>query len=218
MTWDWEYALSVVPKLMSGFSLTLTITGVSFAIALVVGLGFTLIRMARVAVLSQAMTLFVEFFRGTPLLVQLFFWFYALPNFGLSMPAVETGIVALSIYAASFMSEVYRAGIEALPRTQLEAARVLHIPTVRRWVDIILPQATTAVIPPLGNYLIAMFKYTPILAVITVPEVMQSALSLSSQNYRFLEPVTIVGVLFLAASVPSAYLMQRFERKLASRT
>lgn len=217
MTWDWEFAWSVLPKLLNGFSLTLTVTAVAFAIALVVGLALTLVRIAGIAVVSPMTTLAVEFFRGTPLLVQLFFWFYALPTVGLSMPAIQTSIVALSIYAASFMSEVYRAGIESLPQGQIEAARVLHIPTARRWTDIILPQATAAVIPPLGNYLIAMFKYTPILAAITVPEVMFTALGVSSQNYRFLEPVTVVGILFLAISIPSAYLMQRLERRLAAK-
>jgi polar amino acid transport system permease protein len=156
----------------------------------------------------------VEFVRDTPLLVQLYFlYFVILPDLRLSLSALVTGIIGIGINYSAYTAEVYRAGIEGVPRGQWEAARALNFSAARVWTSVILPQAIPKVIPALGNYLIAMFKDTPILASIGVVEMLQRAQLIGSETFRYLEPMTIVGGLFLLLSYPSSRLLARLEAR-----
>jgi len=153
----------------------------------------------------------IEFVRSTPLLVQMYFLFYVLPQSGVQMSPLATGILALGVHYAAYCAEVYRAGIESVPRGQLEAATALNMSAWRTAVGVVLPQAIPPVVPALGNYLVAMFKDTPLLSAITVVELLQQSKIIGSTTFRYTEPLTLVGVLFLLLSLVAAWGVRRLE-------
>jgi polar amino acid transport system permease protein len=209
--WDWHFAGKILPDLLRGLVVTIEATLLGYAVALVLGLLWAVLRRSPSRIVSQVVRWVVEFIRSTPLLVQLFFLFFALPSLGLTFSALVTGVVGLGLHYSSYTSEVYRAGIADVPAGQWEAATALNLPRRRVWFGVVLPQAVRKVIPTLGNYLIAMFKDSPLLLAITVPEMLHSAYDVGAKSLRFLEPITIVGVLFVIVSVLSSLLLRRLE-------
>jgi polar amino acid transport system permease protein len=127
------------------------------------------------------------------------------------------GVIGLGLHFSTYTSEVFRAGIENVPKGQWEAAKSLNYSTAQTWIRVILPQSIPPMIPPLANYLITMFKETPLLAAITVVELFNAANIYSNSYYKYLEPMTLVGALFLLVSIPSAYAAIWLERKYARR-
>lgn len=214
MSWDWQFALEVLPQLWRGFIVTLEVTFFGIIIALILGLILAIARRSHLRLISWPAHGFVTFVRSTPLLVQLYFLFFVLPAYGLQLPALGTGIIALGLHYSTYTAEVYRAGIEGVPRGQWEASTALNFSPVQKWTKVVLPQAVPNVIPALGNYLIAMFKDTPLLAAITVVELLQRAESIGSETFRYLEPMTLVGAFFLVISYLSALLIRRLEARL----
>jgi len=211
MIWDNSFALSVLPIIAQGLIITVLITITGIAIAMCIGLVLAIMRRARAKWISLPAEAFVEFVRDTPLLVQLFFLYFGLPVFGISLSALVTGIIGIGLNYSAYLAEVYRAGIEGVPRGQWEAARALNFSHGQTWVQIILPQSVRKVIPALGNYFIAMFKDTPILASITVLEMLEQAQIVGSENFRYLEPMTEVGLLFILVSYPASLLIRQLE-------
>lgn len=212
--WDWAYAVEILPVLAEAALTTLEATVLGFSLALVVGLLLAVGRMFGERWLRTLLGAIVEFVRSTPLLVQLFFLYYVLPQFGITLSAMLTGVIALGMHYGAYCSEVYRAGFVSVPRGQWEAALALNLSqwtTLRR---IIVPQAIPPVIPALGNYLIALFKETPLLSVIAVVELMQTAKLLGSESFRYTEPITLVGGFFLVFSLIAAALVRGVERRL----
>lgn len=215
MTWDWPNAFASIPLLLTGLAVTLELTVVGSALAYVLGLVLTLLRQSRIPVLSQAVYLFVELVRSTPLLIQVFVIFYLLwPLLGVRPSAFATGVFALGVHYATYTSEVYRAGIDAVPKGQWEAARALSLPRARVWTGIVLPQAVPRVLPALGNYTISMFKETPLLLAIGVLDVLNRAKEQGAETFRVIEPYTLAGLMFLAISYPSSILVRRLERRV----
>jgi polar amino acid transport system permease protein len=214
VTWDNSFALEILPQILRALGVTVLITFVGTAIAMLLGLVLAILRRSRRRLVSVPAHALVEFVRDTPLLVQLYFlYFVILPDLGLSLSALVTGVIGIGINYSAYTAEVYRAGIEGVPRGQWEAARALNFSSGRVWTSVILPQAIPKVIPALGNYLIAMFKDTPILASIGVVEMLQRAQLIGSETFRYLEPMTIVGGLFLLLSYPSSRLLARLEAR-----
>lgn len=211
MIWDNSFALSVLPLIARGLVTTVLITITGTAIAMGIGLVLAIMRRARAKWISLPTEGFVEFVRATPLLVQLYFLYFGLPAFGIFLSALVTGIIGIGLNYSAYTAEVYRAGIEGVPRGQWEAARALNFSHGQTWGRIILPQAIRKVIPALGNYLIAMFKDTPILASIGVLEMLEQAQIVGSENFRYLEPMTEVGLLFILVSYPASLLVRRLE-------
>lgn len=216
MIWDWGYALEILPTLLSAFvQYTLVATVLGTVLAAVLGLGFAVVRRAGVPVLTQALTVFIEVVRSTPLVLQLFILFYVLPDLGVTLAPLTAGVIGLGVHYACFYADVYRAGIDAVPPTQWEAARALNLGPRHTWSDVVLPQAVRNVLPALGNYAVSMFKETPFLYLITVPELLLTAQStIGGATLRYLEPLTLAGVIFLAASYPTALALRRLERRL----
>ncbi len=213
MIWDWAYTWDVLPLLLRGLVVTVQATLVGSVVAMVLGLVFALLRRSRLAVVRVVTGGFVEFVRSTPLLVQLYFLFFVLPSLGITLSGFQAGVIGLGVHYATYTSEVYRAGIEGVPRGQWEAATALNLPTSRVWRSVILPQAIPRVLPALGNYVIAMFKETPLLSAITVLEMLAVAKALGGQTFRYLEPLTLVGLLFLLVSLPASLTVRRLERR-----
>lgn len=218
MLWDWSYAWQILPDLLAAAVITIEATLLGFAVAAVLGLVFAILRMSKNPWISNPITGFIEFIRGTPVLIQIFFMFYVLPQFGITMPALLTGVIALGLHYATYCSEVYRAGLENIPRGQWEASIALNLTPYRTFKDVIIPQAIPPVVPALGNYFIAMFKETPLLSAIAVVELMQTAKILGSFSFRYLEPITLVGAFFLIMSLVASLGNQQFERWLKTRT
>lgn len=216
MIFNVDYALEILPKLLQGAVVTLQATVAGMAFALAGGLVLAMMRLSGFRILRWVSTGIVEFVRSTPLLIQLFFVFYVLPRFGFQLNPFVAGVLALGIHYSSYTSEVYRAGIQAVPRGQWEAAAALNLSSARTWTRAILPQAVPPIIPVLGNYLIAMFKDTPVLFTISVHELFFEALSEAGRTYRYFEPITLVGLIFLVLSLGSAFLVRKLENRLAT--
>ncbi|MER9001791.1 ectoine/hydroxyectoine ABC transporter permease subunit EhuD [Mesorhizobium australicum] len=211
MDWSWSFALQILPQLTEGVKLTILISLIGSALAMVLGLAVAVAKMWAGGVVAAVLSYVVAFIRGTPLLVQLYFVFYILPDAGLLLSPLAAGIITLAIHYASYTSEIFRAGIESVERGQWEAARALNFTKYQTWRNVVIPQAVPPMVPALGNYVVAMFKETPLLSTITVVELMNQARTVANIHYRYLEPMTMVGLFFLAVSIPSAFALQLLE-------
>jgi polar amino acid transport system permease protein len=215
MSFDWSYAAALVPVLAPALRVTVQATLAGMAIALVLGLALAIARRSGNGLVRRPADVFVEFVRGTPLLVQLYVLFFVLPDVGIALSPFATGAIGLGLHYATYCAEVYRAGIEGVPRGQWEAAAALNFSRAQTWRRIVLPQAIARVAPALGNYMVAMFKDTPLLSAITVVELLQTAKMAGSESFRYVEPMTLVGVVFLVLSLVSAAAIRALEARLA---
>lgn len=215
MEWDWEFVWQIMPTLLEGFKITLIATVLGAAVAGVVGLLLAIMRRSPLPFVSPVIGFVSEFIRGTPLLVQLYFIFYVLPDIGIRLSPLLAGVIGMGLHYATYTAEVYRAGIENVPRGQWEAAKAANLTTRQTWIHVILPQAVPPMIPALANYFIAMFKETPLLSAITVLELMNQAKSIANSNYRYIEPMTLVGVFFLVISLISVVGLRWLEERYA---
>ncbi|CAM3978019.1 ectoine/hydroxyectoine ABC transporter permease subunit EhuD [Kibdelosporangium persicum] len=213
MNFDWNYALDILPLLLDGLLTALIATVVGYVAALVLGLVFALARRSSKRWICLPVGFFVEFIRGTPLLIQLFFLFFVLPQLGLALSPLAAGIVGLGLHYATYTSEVYRAGIEGVPPGQWDAAVALHLPRRRVWTSVILPQAVPRSIPALTNYSIALFKDVPQLVAITVAEPFTVGRAIIAETFRPFEPITMAGLLYLAVALVLSYLGRIVERR-----
>lgn len=211
---DWEFAWAILPQLLEASLKTIGITLAGFSIAIVLGLFLAVGRRSRLRWLSWPVTGLIEFIRSTPLLIQVYFLFFVLPNFGLNLSALQAGIIGIALHYACYTAEVYRAGLDAVPRAQWEAVTALNMRAVTAYRKIILPQALRPILPALGNYLISMLKDTPVLSAITVVEIMQRAKNIGSEHFRYLEPITLVGLFFLILSLGLAWFVRRLENRM----
>ncbi len=193
---------------------TIGIALAGFAIAVVLGLFLAIGRRSRLRWLSWPITGLIEFIRSTPLLIQVYFLFYVFPNYGLNLSAMQAGIIGIALHYACYTAEVYRAGLDAVPRSQWEAVTALNMKPWTAYRDVILPQALRPVLPALGNYLISILKDTPVLSAITVVEIMQRAKNIGSESFRYLEPITMIGVFFLILSLGLAWCVRRLENRM----
>lgn len=210
--WDWNLAWEVLPDLLWGFlTVTLLVTVLGTAIAATLGLLIAIARRSAPRFLGVILKFIVDFIRMTPIVVQLLFAYYAF----LDVSPLTIGIVVFGIHYATYMAEVYRAGIESVPTGQWEAATALSMSSRRTWIAVIIPQALRATVPSLGNYVISMFKDTPFLLAIGVVEMVQAGLVFGGNNFKYTEAITLAGIIFLLASYPTSLLIRRLEKRLA---
>ncbi len=209
-----SFAISILPILAIGLTVTLKAAATGFAIALVLGLVFALLRRSPYKIISWPTTVVVEFLRDTPLLVQLFFLYYVLPVYGIVLPAFLTGALALGLQYSAYTSEVYRGGIEAIPRGQWEAARALNLTPWRTYRDIVIPQAIPRIIPAMGNYLVSMLKETPVLSVVSIVDMLNLANLIGDRTFEYLVPLSMVGLIFLVLTLICSALIRLLERTL----
>ncbi len=213
MEFDIAFAWSILPELFQGLLVTLQVVVLGFLLAVLLGLILALTLRSQITVVHRLSKGYLSFFRNTPLMVQLYVLFFALPLAGITFPAITTGVIGLGCYYAAYIAEAYRAAIDDIPAGQWEAARALDFNRGDTWRRIILPQALKPMLPVLGNYLIGMFKETPLLAVITIPELFQAAKQIAGMTYRYNEPYTVMALMFLAISVPTSLLFKYLERR-----
>jgi polar amino acid transport system permease protein len=211
LDWRWDFTWEILPRLLAATGNTLIAAGLGYAIAVVLGLVLALAQRTPFRPLTIAVRETVEFIRSTPLVLQIFFVFYVGPQFGIRLSPWTAGMIAIGLHYATYLSEVYRGGLESVPKGQWEAAKSLNLSTARTYFRVILPQALPPSLAGMGNYLVGIFKDTPMLSVIGVAELMHTANAIGSETYRFLEPFTLVGLIFLLISLPTAALIRVFE-------
>jgi polar amino acid transport system permease protein len=209
--WDWAYTFEILPRLARAAVVTIEATILGFVLAATLGLVLAIVRLA-VPRTAWLISVTVELIRSTPLLIQIFFIYFVLPNFGIVLDAFTAGVLAIGLHYAAYCSEVYRAGFDNVHRGQWEAAVALNLNSWTTFRDIIIPQAIPPVVPALGNYLVALFKETPLLSAIAVLELMQTAKIIGSETFRYTEPITLVGLFFLVMSLISATGIRFVER------
>ena len=214
MNWDWSAVSDFMPHFWDGLLVTLQILVLGSLVSFVLGLVWAMLMRVPSRWVTWPVGVVTEFVRNTPLLVQLFFLFYVLPEWGLTFSALTTGVFAIGLHYSTYTMQVYRAGIEAVPVGQWEAATALNLPLRRTWTAVILPQAVRRVVPALGNYVISMLKDTPMVMAITVLEMLGQARLYSQEHFQFTEPLTVIGVAFVLISYPASLLMRALERRL----
>ncbi|AJE45867.1 ectoine/hydroxyectoine ABC transporter permease subunit EhuD [Celeribacter indicus] len=212
--WKWDFTFEILPRLLAATLNTLMAAGIGYGIAILLGLVFALAQRTPSRVLTFVVREFVEFVRSTPLILQIFFVYYVGPQFGIRLGPWVAGMIAIGLHYSAYLSEVYRGGLESVPKGQWEACTALNMSTAKAYRRIIFPQAIPPALAGMGNYLVGIFKDTPMLSVIGVAELMHTANAIGSESYRFLEPYTLVGVIFLAISLPTAALIRVFETRV----
>ena len=205
-----EYA----PTLLLGFWLTLKIVVCAIALGIPLGLLLALGRRSNFVFLSFLSTSFIEIFRNTPFIIQVFLFYYVLPFYGLRLPAEYVGILALAAFGSAYFAEIIRAGIDAVPKGQFESARAIGMTDWQSMKNIILPQTLSIVLPPLTNQTLTLIKESAILSTITVHELTMTGLMVQGETFRPFEVFIMVALLYWALNETIATIMRRFEKNI----
>jgi len=215
---DFAFIREWGPYILGGIGTTIFVAVFSITIAIFFAVLGALGRLSTNPVLFAVSTLYVSLVRGTPLLVQILFIYLALPQVipGVSgVPAVALGIFALSFNYGAYMTETFRAGIQAVPRGQTEAAQALGMPARTRMRRIILPQAIRIITPAIGNEFISMIKDSSLVSVITVPELLWRAQRVGQSNFRTLETLMIAAAIYWGLTIILSVVQDRLEKRMA---
>jgi His/Glu/Gln/Arg/opine family amino acid ABC transporter permease subunit len=216
------------PALMRGYGITILLTTVAMTLALVLGAAMALLRTADWRPVRFVSSVYVELFRNTPLLVQLYFWFFALPK----LPTIDThlpyfgtvdwllspfqaGILGLTLYTGAYTTEALRSGLLSIDRGQTEAARALGLNYVQTRLFVVAPQAVRVAVPLLTSILSALSRNSALVSVIGVIELLAAADRIQQQNFQTFELFTLAGVLYLSLTLPLAWASARLERRVA---
>jgi polar amino acid transport system permease protein len=204
-----------MPFLFEGLWLTLTISFLALAISMVLGLLVSVVRLSKNRGVSFIAATYVEIFRDTPVLVQLFWIYYVLPILlDIQISAFGAALIGLTLHSAAFLGEVYRAGIQAVPSDQVEAAKVLGLKPVQTFVRIVMPQAFRTILPPLVNNFVDLIKLSSLASVFAVGEVTRKATELSAATFRPLEIFTFIALIYFFICWPLSLAMRHMERRL----
>ena len=224
MKFDFSYTLEALPRLLEGALITIEVALIGFILSLTFGTLITILRtVSRSRVLNGILNVYISFIRGTPMLIQIFLVYYALPaidflpgpaELRIDMGPVTAGIVAITLNSVAFMTEILRGGLAGIHKGQYEAARALGIHGYVLWRKVVLPQLFMKTIPPLVNEFTQVLKATPLLAMITVVEMMRVSQQIFSANYHPVEVLTGTFILYFlicfSVSRGSIYLERRF--------
>jgi His/Glu/Gln/Arg/opine family amino acid ABC transporter permease subunit len=214
MSFDWSVVWEHREKFLAGTWMTILLTVSTMAIALPGGLVLALLRLSRWRLVRGFATAFVEFFRATPLILQVYWVFYVLPaTFGILLPDVATGLVALSLNVSSFNSETFRAGIVSIRQGQWNAGLALGMSRAQVFREIILPQATMRVLPALASTWVALFKDTSLVSTIAVMELSYVSLQIRAQTYRILEVLTAMAAIYWFLGYPQAKIVEWLNKR-----
>ena len=201
--------------LLQGLGLTLLLTAVTMVAALAIGVVFAILYRLPFRIIRTLVYWYVEIWRNTPLLVQLFWVHFALPQItGVPMPAYVSGVIAMTLQASAYLTEISRAGIDAIPKGQWEACQALALPRRTVWLTVILPQAFKVMVPPLANTAISFFKGTTVLSLLAVDELMTVTNHISAYTFRPFELLTVAGVVYFLIGSLFSTMTYRLERIL----
>ena len=205
-------------ELLHGAFVTIEITLGAIILGCLIGLVIGLGRLdPRRRIVFGLCTAYVSFIRGTPLLVQLFIWFFGLPHFGLNFPAFFCGIVGMGIYSGAYVSEIVRGAIQSIERGQMEAARSLGMPYRMAMREIVVPQALVRMIPPLGNEFIALIKNSSLVSLLTIADLMHEGQKIISTSYRSLEVYLAIALVYFVLTNLTGLGLRLVERRLSAR-
>ncbi len=207
-----------LPTLLAGAKLTILLSLATFFVAIVIALLVALGRLSRFRFLRILLTSYVEFIRGTPGLVQIYYIFYVLPFWGLTLNAALAGILGLSLNYGAYLSEVFRGGIKSVPPTQREAGTTIGLSYFQTLRFVILPQAFRNVLPPTVNYFLSLFKDTSLLSVITIQELTFSGMLLISTTFNSFVILTEIAIIYFLMCYPIALLSTYLEHRLHKRS
>ena len=214
MDFKWSVIFDNIPLLMKGLSLTLQLTIIAVAIGTIIGLIVSLLRLTSFKPISWLAKGYVDFLRGTPLLVQIFLIHMGLPQLlGIKFPAIVSGIIALSLNSGAYIAEIFRGGIQSIDKGQMEAARSLGMTYGQAMRYIILPQAFKRSIPPLGNEFIAMLKDSSLVSVIALQELMMVGRIIAGREFKPFETWIGVAVLYLTMTTTISQIVAYLERR-----
>ena len=210
MSWDWSYAAQILPDLLWGVWVTVVVTTACSAIALTGGLAIAVIGSTCGPAGRLCVRVMIELFRGVPILVLLYFGFYALPQIGVTLAPAAIGILVLGVVYAAYCSEVYRGALMTIPPGIHDACVALSLPTRVIWLRVLLPLAIQKSMPALINYVLVLYRQSAFLFAIGVPVLLARAQIAGYQSFRYLEPYTLAGLLYLLLNLPFAYLLHRY--------
>lgn len=214
MDFRFDVVLDYLPMLVQGTKVTIQLTVMAVGIGTVIGLIISLLRLSRIKPLVLFAKVYTDFFRGTPLLVQIFLFYYGVPQLlGVqSFPRAISGIIALSLNSGAYVAEIFRAGIQSIHKGQTEAARSLGMTSAQAMRYVVLPQAFKRSIPPLGNEFIAMLKDSSLVSVISLQELMQTGRIIVGRSYRSFEPYIVVALIYLVMTLTISQFVSYLER------
>lgn len=208
MTW-----VNSIPLMLKGLTVSFWIALASGTAAILLGMVIAGARVLAPRWMARALRLVVTAIRNTPLLVQVFIGFYVLPELGLLFPAALVGVVVLSVHFSTYCSEALFSSIRSVPHGQWEGGHAVNLKDHQVFRLIVLPQALKSASPTLFNYLISLFKDTAILAVITVPELLQATRAAANATFAYLPLFTVMGLMYLGVSYPASILSRRLEQR-----
>ncbi|WP_255467897.1 amino acid ABC transporter permease [Reyranella sp. CPCC 100927] len=214
----WDIIPGNLDFLMSGLEMTLIISATALVFAMIGGLLLAMMDMSRFFVVRSVALAFGEIIRNTPILVQLLWVYYVLPIvFNIGISSLSAILIGLSVYMAAFISEVYRAGIQAVPKGHREAAQVLGLTPAQSLRRIVLPQAIRLTLPPLASNFVQLIKFSSLGAVISVTEITRRGMELSASTFRPLEIFSFIAIVYFFICWPLAMAIRLWERRLAQR-
>jgi His/Glu/Gln/Arg/opine family amino acid ABC transporter permease subunit len=214
MSFEWSVVWSSLPRLLDGAWMTIWLTISTMALAIPGGLALALMRLSPLRLISVPATAFVEFFRATPLILQIYWVYYVLPAyFDVQLSQLATAITGLACNISAFNSETFRAGIVSIRPGQWNAGLALGMSRLQVFVRIVLPQAVMRVLPALASTWVSLFKDTSLVSVISVPELSYTALTIRAETYRILEVLTALAALYWLMGYPQAKLVDWIHRR-----
>jgi len=213
---DLAFAASSLPTILGAVGTTLTVALVSCIGAAAIGFLFEMVRRAG-GIAGLTVGFVIDFIRSTPVLAWLYFLYFVLPFYGVRLGSITVGVMGLSLYYSGYLAEVFKAGIDAIPKGQPEAARALSLRRRDAVIYVIVPQMLRNIAAPLGNYFVSILKATPYLAVLAVPEMLGRAFDIASETYRYAEPLSVAAFIFLALALVISQGVKQLERWLLAR-
>jgi polar amino acid transport system permease protein len=213
MEWDWAFVWQIFPTLVEGVKITILATLLGSVLAAFVGLGIALARRSSNRILSRSVSFAAEFIRGTPLLVQLYFIFYVLPDIGILLAPLVAGVIGLGLHSGTYTAEVYRAGIDNVPRGQIEAAIATGMSWWTRMRRIVLPQALRIAWPAYSNEVVLLLKGSALVSTITVLDLMGQTRTIFARSYS-LDIFVYAAVLYLVLSAAITLLLRWIEARM----
>jgi len=215
MTLELSIFIDYGPRILLGFWLTIKIVVLAIALGLPMGVLLALLRRSRFSGLRWMAISFIEIFRNTPFIIQVFLIYYVLPFYGLRLPAEVVGVLALAAFGSAYFAEVIRAGIDAIPAGQLESARAIGMTDMQAMRNVILPQSLGIIIPPLTNQMLSLIKESAILSTITVQEMTMTAIRVQGETFRPFEAFIMIALLYWLLNELVAIGMRKLERRMA---
>jgi putative glutamine transport system permease protein len=212
---DWSVLPENAGLLAQGLLLTLEVSALALTLALVLGVIIATLRVAPSAALRRTGTAYVEFLRNIPLLVQLFFLYFALPSIGVRLDPFLCGVLALGVYTSAFVAEAIRSGIAAVPKGQLEAALSSGMTYATAMRMIVLPQAITKTIPPLGNTALNLIKNSSLVSTISMLDILGTANLMGSRSFQYVPMFVGAGICYLILTLPAAFAVNVLEKRYA---